>query len=198
MTIWRDVFIENNVDLPALAHSLASAFGVNTAQVAVVTTDEEWLTLPDGFEVVVETRPTCGEARLMATLFLFRDAAEVERVEDRAVVQDLADGLGCAVLLPDDADMDPFNYLRFRPSVPADRVSLDPEGLDERPTRVEVHGPAPPPRRSRHVVAARGSAGDPPVRKAAPCGADRARGDAKLTLRQRRKRDVPSVPLPQQ
>lgn len=143
MAIWRGVFIENNVDPPALARGLANAFGVDTARVAVVAADEEWLTLPDGFEVVAETSPTCGEARLMATLFLFRTPAEVERVEDRAVVQALADGLGCIVLLPDDADMDPFNYLRFRPSVPADRVSLDPEGLDKRPTRVEVYGPAP-------------------------------------------------------
>ncbi len=143
MTIWRDVFIENNVDPPALACDLANVFGVDTARVAVLA-GWPWPAWVEGFEVVAETWPTRGEARLMAMLFLFRDPAEVERVEDQTVVQTLADSLGCAVLLPDDADMNPFNYLHFRPSVSADRVSLDPEGLDEHPVRVEVYGPAPP------------------------------------------------------
>ncbi len=90
---------------------------------------------------MAETSPTCGEARVVAVLFLFQKPTEVERVEEWTVVQALADGLGCTVLLPDDADMNPFNYLRFRPSIPVDRVSLDPDGLDERPVRVEVYGP---------------------------------------------------------
>ena len=136
------MFIETSVDPPALARGLANAFGVDTARVAVLTDTGEWLTLTDGFEIVAETSTTCGEARLMAALFLFRDPAEVKRVEEQRVVQALADSFGCTVLLPDDADMDPFNYLRFRPCALVDRVSLDPDGLDERPVRVEVCGPA--------------------------------------------------------
>ena len=143
MTIWRDVFIEANVDPPGLARGLANAFGVDTARVAVLA-GWPWPAWVEGFEVVAETWPTRGEARLMAVLFLFRDPAEVERVEEQIVIQALADSLGCTVLLPDDADISPFNYLRFRPSVSADRVSLAPEGLDEHPVRVEVYGPAPP------------------------------------------------------
>ena len=142
MTIWRAVFIEASLDPPSLARGLANAFGVDPARVAILTDTGEWLAWKDGFEVVADTSPTCGEARLMAELFLFRDPAVVERVEERTVVQALANGLGCTVLLPDDADRDPFNFLRFRPHVPVDRVSLDPDGLDERPVRVEVCGPA--------------------------------------------------------
>ncbi len=144
MTIWLAVFIEAGVKPPALARGLANAFNVDVTRVAVLADTEEWLILMEGFEVVAETSPTCGEARLMATLFLFRDPAKVERVEDHTVVQALSDGLGCTVLLPDDVDVSPFNYLRFRPSVPADRVSLDPDGLDEDPVRVEVCGPSSP------------------------------------------------------
>lgn len=66
----------------------------------------------------------------------------MERVDDGTVMQALADRLGCAVLLPDEADMDPFNSLRFRLGSAADRVSLDPGTLDEDPPRVVVFGPA--------------------------------------------------------
>ena len=59
-------------------------------------------------------------------------------------MQALADRLGCAVLLPDEADTDPFNYLRFRLERTEDRVSLDPDALDERPPCIVVSGPAPP------------------------------------------------------
>ena len=97
-----------------------------------------------GYEVVAETRPARGGARLLMTLFLFREPATVERVDDGAVMQALADCLGCAVLLPDEADTDPFNYLRFRPGSAAERVSLDPDALDESPPCVVVFGPARP------------------------------------------------------
>ena len=194
MTIWRGVFIEENVDLTALARGLANAFGVGTARVAIVAADEDWLTPSDGFEVVAETSPTCGEARLMAVLFLFRDPAEVERLEDRAVVQALADGLSCTVLVPDDADISPFSYLRFRPRVPVDRVSLDPDGLDDRPPRVEVYGPAPPlaeaappPRRVAQWAVRR-------CARRGHGGVDRVRGDAESTQAARREPDVPPVP----
>ena len=62
------------------------------------------------------------------------------QVDDGGVMQALADRLGCAVLLPDEADTDPFNDRRFRPGSAADRVSLDPDALDERPPRVVVSG----------------------------------------------------------
>ena len=82
---------------------------------------------------------------MLAALFLFRDPVALERVDGGAVMQALADRLGCAVLLPDEADTDPeFNYLRFRPGSAADRVSLDPDALDEQPPRVVVFGPARP------------------------------------------------------
>jgi len=51
----------------------------------------------------------------------------------------LTDRLDCAVLLPDDDDLNPFNYLRFRPQVAMDRVGLDSDGLNEDPMRVAVH-----------------------------------------------------------
>ena len=182
MTVWRDVFIGKDVDPPALTRGLANAFGVDTARVAILAADEEWLTLSDGFEIVAETSPTCGEARLMATLFLFRNPAEVERVEDQIVVQALADNLGCTVLLPDEADMDPFNYLRFRPHVPVERVSLDPDGLDEGPTRVGIYGPYADLRRTFNadLLREKGLAGalDRASAAVGQYGADRTRAEA--------------------
>ena len=146
MTIWRSAFIQAEVNIVALAHGLADALDVDTARIAVVAdTPEGWPAWVEGYEVVAETRPARGEARLLATLFLFRDPAAVGRVDDGAMMQALADRLGCAVLLPDEADTDPFNYLRFRPGSTADRVSLDPDALNEHPPRVVVFGPARPP-----------------------------------------------------
>jgi len=58
---------------------------------------------------------------------------------ERAFAQALTDRLDCAVLLPDDDDLNPFNYLRFRPQVAMDRVGLDSDGLNEDPMRVAVH-----------------------------------------------------------
>ena len=143
MTIWRTVFVEAEVGIIGLARGLAGALDVGAAQVAAVAdTPDGWPAWVKGHEVVAEIRPACGGARLLATLFLFRDPAAVERVDDGAVMQALADRLGCAVLLPDEADTDPFNYLRFRPGSAADRVSLDPDGLDETPPRVAVSGSA--------------------------------------------------------
>lgn len=142
MTIWRDMLIEQDVDTPTLTQGFADALGVDAARVAVVAdTHEGWPAWVEGFEVVAETRPLRGEARLMATLFLFRGPAEVERVDDHAVARTLADALGCTVLLPDEADTDPSVFLRFRPKVATDRVYLDPDGLDERPPRVAVSEP---------------------------------------------------------
>ena len=79
---------------------------------------------------------------MMAAMFVLRDQAAVDQLDDHTILQALADRLGCAVLLPDDADTDPFNYLRFRPGSTVDRVSLDPDALDEDPLRVVVFGPA--------------------------------------------------------
>ena len=145
MTIWRTMFVEAEVGIVGLARGLAGALDVGAAQVAAVAdAPDGWPAWVKGYEVVAEIRPACGEVGLLATLFLFRDPAAVERVEDGAVMQALADRLGCAVLLPDEADTDPFNYLRFRPESAADRVSLDPDALDEAPPRVVVLGPARP------------------------------------------------------
>ena len=145
MTIWRTVFVEAEVGIVGLARGLAGALDVGAAQVAAVAdTPDGWPAWVKVYEVVAEIRPECGEARLLATLFLFRDPAAVERVDDGAVMQALADRLGCAVLLPDEADTDPFNYLRFRPGSAADRVSLDPDALDEDPPRIALFGPARP------------------------------------------------------
>ncbi len=141
--IWRSMFVEAEVDIAALAFGLAGALNADVARVAVVADmPDGWPEWVEGYEVVAETRPARGEARMLVTLFLFRDPAAVERVNDGAVMQALADRLGCAVLLPDEADTDPFNYLRFRPGSAADRVSLDPDALDEDPPRVVVFGPA--------------------------------------------------------
>lgn len=139
--IWRSMFIDTGAG--ALAEGLAAAFGVSAARVAVVTTaDGIWPDWVQGFEVVAETWPTRGEARLMATLFVFRSPAEVERLDDRALAQALADALGCAVFLADEADPCSDNYWRLRPGLPAERVALDPDGESENPTRVTVNGPA--------------------------------------------------------
>ena len=79
------------------------------ARVAVVADmPEGWPAWVQGYEVVAETRPARGEARLLATLFLFRDPAAVERVDDGAVMQALADRLGWAVLLPDENHSEPI------------------------------------------------------------------------------------------
>ena len=145
MTIWRSMFVEAEVDAAALAFDLAGALGVDAVRVAAVAdAPEGWPAWAEGCEVVAETRPARGEALLLATLFLFRDPAAAARVDDGAVAQALADRLGCAVLLPDEADADPFNDLRFRPGSAADRVGLDPDALDEHSPYVAVFGPAQP------------------------------------------------------
>lgn len=139
--IWRSVFVDAGTSV--LAEGLAAAFGVDAAQVAVVATaNEVWPDWVQGFEVVAETWPARGEARLMATLFVFRDPAAVERLDDRAVAQALANTLGCTVFLADEADSYSDNYWRLRPGLPADRVALDSDGEDETPPRVTVAGPA--------------------------------------------------------
>ena len=138
MTIWRSVLIEANLGSRALTDALANALGVDVAELAIVEgRSGEWPAEAYG-EVVAETWPASGESRLMVTLFLYRDPAAVEQVDDRMFVQALADRLGCAVLLPDEADTDPFNYLRFRPHKTMDRLSIDPCSLDECPMRIAV------------------------------------------------------------
>ena len=142
VVIWRYMFVDAGAD--ALASGLACACGVDAERVGVVAAraDGTWPDWVQGYEVVAETVPARGEARLMATLFVFRDAAEVERLDDHAVARALADALGCTVFLPDEKDANPFNYWRLCPHQPTERVALDPDGEDEEPLRVTVTGPA--------------------------------------------------------
>lgn len=144
MTIWRDFLIETNVGDQALSSSVADALGVDAAEVAIVAGGSgKWPVKP--CEIVAETWPACGESRLMAAVFVFRDPPAIEQINDRSVAQALADGLDCAVLLGDEADTNPFNFLRFRSKAPMERVSLDPYGLDQRPMCVSVIGINPSP-----------------------------------------------------
>ena len=139
--IWRSVFIDAGTGV--LAEGLAAAFGVDAARVAVVAAaNVVWPDWVQGFEVVTETWPARGEARLMATLFVFRDPVGVERLDDRAMAQELANTLGCTVFLADEADSYSDNYWRLRPGLPAKRVALDPDGEGETPPRIMVTGPA--------------------------------------------------------
>lgn len=139
--IWRSVFIGAGTGV--LAEGLAAAFDVNAARIAVVATANgarpDWV---QGFEVVAETWPARGEARLMATLFVFRGPTAVERLDDRAVAQMLANTLSCTVFLADEAYSYSDNHWRLRPGLPAERVALDPDGEGETPPRVTVTGPA--------------------------------------------------------
>ncbi len=147
MTIWRDVLIEVDPGSQVLAQSLADAFKVDIGKVdigkvAVVTGGpERWPTKPP--EIVADTQPVCGESRLTVTLFVCREPAMVERMDDKVVVQALADRIGCTVLLPDDGDTSPFSFVRFRPRATHDRVDLDPDGLDESPPHITVLGILP-------------------------------------------------------
>ncbi len=140
--IWRDVYIEADVEAFTLAPALAGAFGVNETRIGVVAGGGVWPDWVKNCEVWAGLWPARGEARLMAMLFVNRDTAEVERLDDRTVAQVLADALGCTVFLADEADSYSDNYWRLRPGLPAERVALDPDGESEDPPRVTVTGPA--------------------------------------------------------
>ena len=140
--IWRDVYIEADVEASTLASALASAFGVNETRIGVVAGGGVWPDWVKSCEVWAGLWPTRGEARLIAMLFVNRDKAEVECLDDRAVSQALANNLNCTVFLADEADTYSDNYWRLRPASPAERVALDPDGESEDPPRVTVIGPA--------------------------------------------------------
>ncbi len=140
MTIWRDIFIENCIGDEALATALADALVVPKDLIEIKRGGGMW---SDMFrDVLVEIWPTHGQYCMMAALFVLRDQAALNQLDDRAILQALADRLGCAVLLPDETVLNLPVYLRFRPGAAPDKVDLDPEGLDESPPRVAVSGPA--------------------------------------------------------
>ena len=141
MTIWRDIFIENCIGDEALAAALADALVTPRKSIETKRGGGMWSdTLCD---VRVEIWPTHGQYCMMAALFVLRDQAALNQLDDRAILQALADRLGCAVLLPDETVLNLPIYRRFRPGIVADKVELDPDGLDEYPLRVSVSGPAP-------------------------------------------------------
>lgn len=141
MTIWRDIFIENCIGDGALATALANALVVPRKFIEIKRGGGMWSDTPR--DMRVEIWPTHGQYCMMAALFVLRDQAALNQLDDRAVLQALADRLGCAVLLPDETVLNLPIYLRFRPGVAPDKVELDPDGLDERPPCVAVSGPAP-------------------------------------------------------
>jgi len=136
MTIWRDIFIENCIGDEALAKALANVLVVPKELVEIKRGGGIW---SDSFrDVRVEIWPTHGQYCMMAALFVLRDQAAVNQLDDHTILQALADRLGCAVLLPDETVLSLPVYLRFRPGAAPDKVGLDPEGLDESPPRVAV------------------------------------------------------------
>ena len=140
MTIWRDIFIENCIGDEALAIALADALVAPRKLIEIKRGGGMWSdTLRD---VRVEIWPTHGQYCMMAALFVLRDQAALNQLDDRAILQALADRLGCAVLLPDETVLNLPIYLRFRPGAAPDKVGLDPDGLDESPPRIVVSGPA--------------------------------------------------------
>ena len=137
MTIWRDIFIENRIGDEALADALV----VPRNLIEIKRGGGMWSdTLRD---VRVEIWPTHGQYCMMAALFVLRDQAALNQMDDQAVLQALADRLGCAVLLPDETVPNLPVHLRFRPGAAPDKAGLDPEGLDESPPCVALPGPAP-------------------------------------------------------
>ncbi len=140
MTIWRDIFIENCIGDEAFATALAGALAVPKELIEIKRGGGMW---SDTYrDVRVEIWPTRGQYCLMAALFVLRDQAALNQLDDQAILQALADRLGCTVLLPDETVLNLPIYLRFRPGAVPDKVDLDPDGLDESPPRVAVSGPA--------------------------------------------------------
>lgn len=141
MKIWRDIFIENCVGDEALAAALADALVAPGKLIEIKRGGGMWSDTPR--DMRVEIWPAHGQYCMMAALFVLRDQAAFNQLDDRTVLQALADRLGCAVLLPDETVLSLPIYLCFRPGAAPDKVELDPGGLDERPPRVAVSGPAP-------------------------------------------------------
>ena len=140
MTIWRDIFIENCISDEAFATALADVLVVPRNFIEIKRGGGMWSDTHR--DVLVEIWPTNGQYCLMAALFVLRDQAALTQLDDRAILQTLADRLGCAVLLPDATVLNLPIYLRFRPGAAPDKVDLDPLGLDEDPLRVEEAGAA--------------------------------------------------------
>lgn len=138
--IWRDVYIEADTSEKALHQCLASALKLKDGQVFIVAGLNE-KPPADTYEVVAEVWPFSGDCRSMVTIFFTGDESIAERLDELAVAQALADGLGCAVLLAAEDDPNPSHFIRFRPHLEPDRVSVDPNDQDEGIIRVT---PTPP------------------------------------------------------
>lgn len=141
MTIWRDIFIENCIGDEALTAALSDALVAPRQLIETKRGGGRWS--DTSREMRVEIWPAYGQYCMMAALLILRDQSALHQLDDRTVLQALADRLGCAVLLPDETVLSLPIYLRFRPGAAPDKVELDPDGLDERPPRVAVSGPAP-------------------------------------------------------
>lgn len=138
--IWRSVYAEVDSGEPTLRQSLASALGLDAARVAIVAGRNE-KPPPGAFESVVETWPVRGACRLLLHIFFTGDETIAERLDELAFAQAFAGGLGCAVLLPAEDDSNPSHFIRFRPHLEPDRVSVDPNDENEGIIRVT---PTPP------------------------------------------------------
>ena len=131
MMIWRDIFIENCIGDEALAVALADALVTPRRLIEIKRGGGMWSDTPR--DVRVESWPTHGRYCMMAALFVLRDQAALNQMDGHAILQALADRLGCAVLLPDETVLNLPIYLHFRPGAAPDKVDLDPDGLDESP-----------------------------------------------------------------
>ena len=103
---------------------------MNIKCIAVVADERE---MPEAgvATAVAVLRSVIGDCQLMASVYLFGQSDAIAMTNDRAVAQVLADNLGCAILLPDDDEQDASLFVRFRPAMPRDRVSVDLERLDQ-------------------------------------------------------------------
>jgi hypothetical protein len=127
--IWRDVYVECEVDTADLRAHLAAVFGVKPHGVAVVP-DEVAMPVAGSHAVVAVVRACPGDYQHMLSIYLFGDQDAVERLDERLVLQALARRLGCAILLPAEGP-DPYRFVRFSPLRLAEEVIVEPEPFEE-------------------------------------------------------------------
>ncbi len=131
--LWEELLLDRRVPDRILARALADALGIPETSMRVVEDVADAPATADGATLLLVDRTgLTGDFPLQLSLYV-RDADLARRIEPPAArlasVVRLCQLLDCTALLPDDS-LNPFSWLRVRPSGAVDAVTLDPDRLD--------------------------------------------------------------------